>query len=97
MSYKYRRQPIVVDAVQFKGNFDAIERFCGGDAEFRDGELVVATPQGALHALDGTYIIKHSNGEFSTCPAEIFESEYDPIGLSYDAKMEQMFNKLGGI
>lgn len=37
---KFRNKPVIIDAIQFKGNFDEIENFC-------DGELVVATLEGA--------------------------------------------------
>ncbi len=52
--------------IQFTGNFDEIEEFVGGDAEFRDGALLVATPQGPLTAKDQEWIIKHGDGTFST-------------------------------
>lgn len=38
---KFRKKPAVIEAVQFDGNFDEIEVFVGGDAEFRDGEAPI--------------------------------------------------------
>lgn len=53
-----------VEAVQFTGNFDEIEQFVGGDAEFRDRKLLVATPQGPLWAADMDWIVKNEGGAF---------------------------------
>jgi hypothetical protein len=75
---KFRKKPVVIDAVQFQGNFDEIELFVGGDAEFRDGELVIATLEGPLHASDGDWIIKGVQGEFYPCKPDIFEATYEP-------------------
>lgn len=36
MAEQFRKKPVVIEAVQFiNANFDEIERFVGGDAEFR--------------------------------------------------------------
>ena len=51
---KYRKKPVVIEAIQFiNANFAEIENFVGGDAEFRGEELVVATLKGPLHASIG--------------------------------------------
>lgn len=78
---KYRKRPVVIEAVQFRrtGNFDEIEEFCGGDAEFRDGQLVVATLEGPLHARPGDYIIKDTKGELRSVKPDIFEATYEPV------------------
>lgn len=68
-----------VEAVQFYGNFDEIERFVGGDAEFRDGKLLVATRNGPLWANRGDYIFKNDIGEFESCDELIFISRYKAI------------------
>lgn len=71
------RKTKVVEAVQFiNANFDVIEAFVGGDAEFRDGKLLVATPHGPLLARDGDWIIKEDDGEFVAYNSEIFMACY---------------------
>ncbi|MCX6986163.1 MAG: hypothetical protein NT118_15650 [Lentisphaerae bacterium] len=65
-----------VEAIQFKGNFDAIEAFVGGDAEWRGSELIVATRNGPLKASHHDWIIKGVNDEFFTCRPETFEKLY---------------------
>jgi hypothetical protein len=74
---RYRKKPVVIEALCFDGNFQEIEEFCGGDAEFRDGELVVATLEGALRASPGDWIIKGVKGEFYPCKPEVFEATYE--------------------
>jgi hypothetical protein len=76
---KFRKKPVVIEAVRFqRANFDEIEEFVGGDAEFRGGELIVATLEGPLRAADGDWIIKGVNGEFYPCKPDIFAKTYDP-------------------
>lgn len=69
-----RRTPAIVngvEAIQFTGNFAAVERFVGGDSEWRGGHLVVATRQGALKAYRDDWIVKNPDGTFRACsPAE---------------------------
>ena len=78
MIKNYRKKPVVIQAVQFTGNFNEIEEFVGGDAEFRDGKLLVATLEGPLWASPADYIIKGVNGEFYPCKPDIFKKTYDP-------------------
>ena len=76
---KFRKKPVEIEAVQFTGNFDEIEEFTGGDAEFRDGKLVIATLEGAMEASDQDWIIKGVQGEFYPCKPDIFEQTYDKV------------------
>ena len=56
--------PLEINKIQFHGNFDEIEKFVGGDAEFRNGKLLVATLDGPLWASPGDWIIKDADGKF---------------------------------
>lgn len=76
---KFRAKPIVVEAVQFAGNFEEIERFCGGDAEWRNGKLLVATTEGPLTANPGDWIIRGGPAEFMTCTPDVFARTYEPL------------------
>lgn len=73
----FRKKPVVIEAIQFQGNFDMIEKFVGGDAEFRDGELLIATLEGPLRASPMDWIIKGVKGEFYPCKPDIFEATYE--------------------
>jgi hypothetical protein len=73
---QYTKNPVTIEAIQFNGNFDEIERFVGGDAEFRNGELLIATLEGPLRAAPKDFIIKGIKGEFYPCKPDIFEKTY---------------------
>lgn len=76
---KYRKKPVVIEAIQWQGNFDEIEKFVGGDAESRNGELIIATLEGPLHASHNDWIIKGVKGEFYPCKPDIFKATYDIV------------------
>ena len=59
-----RDKPLEINKIQFHGNFDEIEKFVGGDAEFRNGKLLVATLDGPLWASPGDWIVKDADGKF---------------------------------
>lgn len=76
---KYRKKPVVIEAVQFTGfNFDEIEKFVGGDyGKNEKGEHTIATLEGALKISKDDFIIKGIKGEFYPCKPDIFEQTYD--------------------
>jgi hypothetical protein len=76
---KFRKKPVEIEAVQFDGNFDEVERFVGGDAEFREGNLVIATLEGAMTASPMDWIIKGVQGEFYPCKPDIFDQTYEEV------------------
>lgn len=51
-----------VDALRFHGNFEEVERFVGGDCEWRGDGWVVAGPEGALQGKNGDWIISEGHG-----------------------------------
>lgn len=75
----FRKKPVVIEAIQFLGNFDEIEQFVGGDCNFTNDQLIIATREGALKAIDTDWIIKGVKGEFYPCGAEIFELTYERV------------------
>ena len=80
MTMKFRKKPVVIEAIQFKGpNFTELEEFVGGDAEFRNGELVIATLEDAMRASPDDWIIKGVKGEFYPCKPDIFNLTYDKV------------------
>ena len=76
----FKKKPVVIEAIQFTGNFDEIEKSVGGDAELRDGKLVVATLEGPLNASLDDWIIKGIKGEFYPCKPDIFDATYERVG-----------------
>ena len=77
---KYRKKPVVIDAIQFTGlNFNEIEAFVGDDyGKDVKGAGVIATLEGPLHFSPKDWIIKGVKGEFYPCKPDIFLATYDP-------------------
>lgn len=87
---KYRKKPVEVVAVEFKGGPDAaleiIEwiRDCGGRASYETvdmdtihGMLAIHTLEGRMYATPGDYIIQGVQGEFYPCKPHIFQQTYE--------------------
>ena len=77
---KYRKKPIVIEAVQFTGdNHEEIKEF--GAQGFNAGirNMVIKTLGGEMTALSGDWIIKGVNGEFYPCKPDIFEKTYELV------------------
>lgn len=81
---KYRKKPIVIDAVQFTGdNLDEIRAFAGKNlvGETCMGrkvyDVLIRTHEGMLSAYPGDWIIKGVHGEFYPCVPDIFEETYE--------------------
>ena len=89
---KYRKKPVVIEAVQWTGdNLREIIDFTGLHESakkwtWEEYEKVVAlqglkifTLEGPLNASPGDYIIKGVQGEFYPCKPDIFEATYDRV------------------
>lgn len=82
---KYRKKPVVVEAVRWTGdNIDEIIDFCtvaylDADNPRNEVELHIRTLEGGMVANDGDYIIKGVQGEFYPCKPDIFEKTYEPV------------------
>ena len=78
---KYRKKPVVIEAVQFTiYSTDEVENFVGGDmGKDVDGNTVIATLEGAMICSLDDWIIKGVKGEFYPCKPDIFEATYDPV------------------
>lgn len=82
MSKKYRKKPVIIEAVQFTGkNQDEITRFIDGATKchtLRSGpEMVIGTLEGQHIASVGDFIIKGVKGEFYPCKPDIFAATYE--------------------
>ena len=78
---KYRKKPVVVEAVQWNGNnhkevIDFTENKIWFDAL---GNIWIATLEGDMVAKKGDYIIKGVQGEFYPCKSEIFKETYEKV------------------
>lgn len=77
---RYRKRPVVIDAVQFTGtNLAEITEFIGEEPPTRHHGLMIVTLEGELFASPGDWIIRGVQGEFYPCKPEIFDATYEPV------------------
>ena len=81
---KYRKLPVVIDAVEWNGaNHLITETFMKGSeayvdySEYKLGVIKIPTLEGVMDARVGDYIIKGIKGEFYPCKPDIFEATYE--------------------
>jgi len=84
---KYRKKPVVIEAVQFDGNFRCLDVFSINEVsnfkvEF-DSEnrqiIKIPTLEGEMTASVGDYIIRGIQGEYYPCKPDIFKKSYELI------------------
>ena len=88
---KFRKKPIVIEAVQF--NFSAAEWPAGVErpAEGEKGTMYgyIQTPEGRMIVSDGDWVITGVNGEKYPCKPDIFEKTYEAVELPTPAAIAQ--------
>jgi hypothetical protein len=77
---KWRKKPVVVQAVQFDGTLASIEALNIPEASQDLGSrtLQIHTLEGVMTAQPGDWIIRGVQGEFYPCKPDIFEATYEP-------------------
>lgn len=84
---KYRKKPVVIEAVQFVDTDESILKLSelGLDpvridyADLDNPILKIETLEGMMIATEGDYIIKGVQGEFYPCKPDIFEETYEEL------------------
>lgn len=81
---KYRKKPVVIEAVLWDGNNPIdIASFCGEFARFDEMKnLYITTLENEKNKFEvskGDYIIKGIKGEFYACKPDIFEKTYEKV------------------
>ena len=83
MAQKFRKKPVVIEAVQWDGkNQFEILNFCKSCYLTSHGtvkDLYIDTLEGDTLANVGDYIIKGVAGEFYACKPEIFALTYENV------------------
>ena len=81
---KYRKKPVVIEAVQWNGaNHLITETFMKGSGATIDysqsklGVIQIPALEGVMTAQAGDWIIKGVQGEFYPCKPDIFEQTYE--------------------
>lgn len=81
---KYRKKPVVIEAVLWDGTQESVEKLAEmtgqvGFAAPSSGGIVIQTLEGEMLASLGDWIIKGVKGEFYPCKPDIFEATYDAV------------------
>lgn len=80
---KYRKKPVVVDAVQWTGRLTDIDELGTHDRpisqELGSQTLQIETLEGVMTANVGDWIIKGVNGELYPCKPDIFAKTYEAV------------------
>lgn len=89
MMSKFRKKPVVIEAVQFVSDVEEILGWVNGvsgktQASFgytdKDQPVIfIETLEGVMIASTWDWIIKGVNGEFYPCKPDIFEKTYEPV------------------
>ena len=90
---KYKKKPIIIDAIQFDGlNLEEVKEFVGDklvydiiDTAWQVGKgrphilMKIKTLEGDMNVSEMDYIIKGVNGEFYPCKPDIFYKTYEEV------------------
>lgn len=84
---KYRKKPVVIEAVQYDGNFRCLDIFSINDVgNFKLGKeedgsayLLIPTLEGDMKCSKGDYVIKGIKGEYYPCKSDVFEQTYELV------------------
>jgi hypothetical protein len=88
---KFRKRPIVIEAVQFDPHThpwpDGMIDWRGTDMQPRDMSWgYIQTLEGKMHVISGDWIITGIAGEKYPCKDEIFRASYEPVAEDEAAK-----------
>ncbi len=79
---KYRKKPVMIEAVQFTGsNYREVDDMVGRPTNWEGAPdtFLVQTLEGEMTARVGDWLIKGVRGELYPCKPDIFEETYEPI------------------
>ena len=83
MVTKYRKKPVVIDALQWDGSEESsheIIRFCNmATWNIPINTIVIDTLEGTMRVDEKDYVIKGVAGEFYPCKPDIFVKTYDKL------------------
>lgn len=95
---RYRKKPVVIDAIQNEGKWRPImawlDELAGGRASIpfgakptitrdrEDGTVLIETLEGTMRCDVGDWLICGVQGEFYPCKPDIFEATYEAAGAT---------------
>jgi hypothetical protein len=80
---KYRKKPVVIEAIQWTGdNVDEIKEVCEFHSYISpedENTLIIKTLEGNMKCEKGSWIIKGVQGEYYPCKDDIFKQTYEEV------------------
>jgi len=79
---KYRKKPVVIEAMLLEKPLGEVLEWCGGRAVYdqsMEACVLIDTLEGRMQANIGDYIIKGIKGEFYPCKPDIFAETYEAV------------------
>ena len=84
---KFRKKPVVIDAIQFVGGIHSVNEIQNWAFEsgvkiiwhFNHNRLSIPTLEGIMSASAGDWIIRGIRGEYYPCKPDIFEETYEMV------------------
>lgn len=80
---KFRKKPVVVDAVQWTGDMAVARSFIGPDVAWRfgddPGDIEIDTQAGWMTAIAGDWLVR-ANGQVWVVESDLFAILYEPAG-----------------
>lgn len=75
---KYKKVPVVIEALEWNGNNkDEIIDFVGDNIYFKGTSAFIITLEGDMEASAGDFIIKGIKGEYYPCKPDVFKVTYE--------------------
>lgn len=92
---KYRKKPVIIEAIQFNGNnIDELRTFVGSHLVLNNSDILsIKTLEGDMLVRRDDYIIKGVNGEFYPCKPDIFEKTYEEVAESLKRPVKRQKNE----
>ncbi len=82
---KFRKKPVVIEALLFDGSWPAAESFaamipeaCASRTGGAEWMVDIPTLEGSMRAMPGDWIVQGVKGEFYPCKPDIFAATYEP-------------------
>lgn len=91
MSAKFRKKPVVIEAVRFTGknqrevlafSHPNLSKQALDGAQTMNLPVIISTLEGDMKVSPGDWIIKGVKGEFYPCKPDIFAATYEPVDES---------------
>jgi hypothetical protein len=79
---KFRKKPVVIEAIQYEGTVQDVVDFVGlfnTEMNKEMTKLYIKTLEGDMLVSHGDYVIKGVQGEFYPCKPDIFEATYEKV------------------